>query len=194
MSIVRHLVELHGGRVEAESEGNGKGTTFTVKLPLLATLSGSGYQSLEERVHPTATAVTPFTNSPELAGLHILAVDDDEDTRALVRIVLESCGARVTLATSAEEGLVALRNERPDVILSDLGMPNEDGYSLLAKVRALPADRGGCTPAAALTAFARGEDRIKVLNSGFQVHIAKPVEPTELVAMVASLAKLRVKD
>jgi len=194
LSIVRHLVELHGGSVEAESEGNGKGATFTVKLPLLAILSGSDYQSLEERSHPTATALEPFSNSPALAGLHILAVDDDEDTRALVRIVLESCGARVTLAKSAEEGLVALRNERPDVILSDLGMPEDDGYSLLAKVRALPADRGGCTPAAALTAFARGEDRMKVLNSGFQIHISKPVEPTELVAIVANLAKLRVKD
>jgi PAS domain S-box-containing protein len=194
LSIVRHLVELHGGNVEAESEGNGKGATFTVKLPIPAILLGSDYQSLEGRGHLTTAAVAPFTGSAELAGLHILAVDDDEDTRALVKIVLESCGARVTLAKSAEEGIVALRNERPDVILSDLGMPEEDGYSLLAKVRALPADRGGCTPAAALTAFARGEDRMKVLNSGFQIHISKPVEPTELVTIVANLAKLRVKD
>jgi PAS domain S-box-containing protein len=194
LSIVRHLVELHGGSVEAESEGNGKGATFTVKLPLLAIKSCGEQQSLEERAHPAATAVAPFASSPELAGLHILAVDDDEDTRTLVRTVLESCGARVTLATSAEEGIVALQNERPDVVLCDLGMPGVDGYGLVDRIRNLPADKGGSTPVAALTAFARGEDKIKVLNSGFQIHISKPAEPTELVTIVANLAKSRAAD
>jgi signal transduction histidine kinase/CheY-like chemotaxis protein len=189
LAIVRHLVEMHGGTVEAESEGEGKGATFTVKLPMIATrfpeVSGDIRQ---DRVHPTASNGVIFERPPELEDLHVLVVDDEEDTRILVRSVLEQCGARVTTAASAAEGLAALRTLRPDVLLSDLGMPEEDGYSLIAKVRALPAEHGGRTPAAALTAYARVEDRMKVLRSGFQIHLPKPIEPAELVTVVASLA------
>jgi CheY-like chemotaxis protein len=141
-----------------------------------------------ERVHPTASGDMPFNCPPELDGLRVLVVDDEEDTRVLLRMVLERCGASVTAVSSAQEALAALKQSRPDVLVSDLGMPEEDGYSLIKKVRALSAEDGGQTPAAALTAYARVEDRLKVLNSGFQIHIPKPVEPIELVTVVANLA------
>jgi CheY-like chemotaxis protein len=115
-------------------------------------------------------------------------VDDEEDTRILLKMVLEKCGASVTTVSSAREALDALKELRPDVLISDLGMPEEDGYSLIKKVRALSEEEGGHTPSAALTAYARVEDRMKVLHSGFQMHIPKPVEPAELVAVVANLA------
>ena len=125
---------------------------------------------------------------PELEGLRLLVVDDEADTRMLLKAVLERCGASVTAVSSAGEALAALKETRPDVLISDLGMPEEDGYSLIKKVRALPAKDGGQTPSAALTAYARVEDRMKVLRAGFQIHIPKPVEPAELVAVVANLA------
>jgi CheY-like chemotaxis protein len=125
-----------------------------------------------------------------LQGLHVLVVDDDEDARRLVRTVLESCEAGVTTVSNAADALSALQSSRPDVLISDLGMPVEDGYSLIHKVRALSPEQGGQTPAAALTAYARVEDRLQVLRSGFQIHLPKPIEPAELVAVVANLAQL----
>jgi signal transduction histidine kinase/ActR/RegA family two-component response regulator len=189
LAIVRHLVELHGGSVEVESAGAELGATFTVKLPLLAmrTLDLSSDRR-EERVHPTASSGAAFECPPALDGLQVLVVDDDEDTRDMVRAVLEQCGAAVATAATAAEGFAALAQTRPDVLIADLGMPEEDGYSLIEKVRSLPAERGGQTPAAALTAYARVEDRLRVLRSGFQIHIPKPVEPIELVTVIASLA------
>lgn len=118
----------------------------------------------------------------------LVVVDDQEDTRVMVSVVLQRYGARVTTAASALEALTALQEQRPDVLLSDIGMPDEDGFSLIKRVRALPAERGGYTPAVALTAFARLEDRVKVLRSGFQSHLPKPVEPAELASVVATLA------
>ena len=187
LAIVRHLVELHGGSVEAESAGLGLGTTFTVKLPLVAVHQARDTE--QEQVSSAAASGAASSERPSpLAGVHVLIVDDEDDTRTLLRAVLEQGGARVTSTCSASEALSKLREERPDVLVSDIGMPEEDGYSLIQKVRALPAEQGGQTPAAALTAYARVEDRTRVLSSGFQLHVPKPVEPVELVAVVASLA------
>lgn len=188
LAIVRHLVEMHGGTVTAESNGNGEGSTFTVELPLIAVRSVDVVpEKSRVREHPTAGTNVPFEGGPELSGLHVLVVDDEEDARQLVTAVLEKCGTKVTAVTSAAQALEAIQELRPDVLISDLGMPGEDGYSLIKKVRALPALLGGQTPAAALTAYARVEDRMKVLRSGFQIHLPKPVEPAELVAVVANL-------
>jgi PAS domain S-box-containing protein len=197
LAIVRHLVEMHGGTVEAESGGENQGSTFTVRLPLIALRSmeinseaGSAAGSAAApREHPTDSGRdVPFECTPELEGLHVLVVDDEEDGRRLVATVLRQCGAQVTEANSAADGFKAVRDLRPDVLISDLGMPGEDGYSLIKKVRALPPEQGGQIPAAALTAYARVEDRMRVLRAGFQIHLPKPVEPAELVAVVASLS------
>jgi signal transduction histidine kinase/CheY-like chemotaxis protein len=189
LAIVRHLVEMHGGTVEVESLGEGLGAAFCVKLPLAAVRPSKTRRAHEaERAHPTTSDGSPFKCPPELDGLRLLVVDDEEDTRTLLKAVLERCGASVTTASSAGEALVALKQSRPHVLISDLGMPEEDGYSLIKRVRALSEEEGGQTPSAALTAYARMEDRMKVLRSGFQIHITKPVEPAELVAVVANLA------
>jgi CheY-like chemotaxis protein/anti-sigma regulatory factor (Ser/Thr protein kinase) len=190
LAIVRHLVEMHGGTVRAESGGEGHGATFTIKLPLVVMRAFDVRGASDgERVHPTASqSDVPFNCPPELEGLHVLVVDDEADTRTLLKAVLEQCGASVTTVASAREALSALKERRPDVLISDLGMPEEDGYSLIKKVRALAAEEGGQTPSAALTAYARVEDRMKVLRAGFQIHIPKPVEPAELIAVVANLA------
>lgn len=194
LAIVRHIVEMHGGSVEASSPGEGQGATFTVKLPLMAAGSGGAMpQQAEKRAHTidrrnSGSSNVHFECTSELEGLHVLVVDDEEDTRRLVKTVLESCGAKVTIATNAAEALSVLQSARPDILISDLGMPDEDGYALIRKVRALSPDQGGQTPAAALTAYARVEDRLKSLRAGFQIHLPKPIEPIELVAVVANLA------
>lgn len=189
LAIVRHLAELHGGSVEAHSEGLEQGATFTVKLPLLVVRSPDAVRDeAEPRVHPTTSGDVGFRDAPDLTGLHVLVVDDQEDTRSLLTVVLRSCGARVSSADAALEALGMLVESRPDVLISDLGMPDEDGYSLIKRVRALPLESGGQTPAVALTAYARVEDRLRVLRAGFQLHVHKPVEPLELVTVVATLA------
>jgi PAS domain S-box-containing protein len=190
LSIVKHLVELHGGRVRAKSAGPGRGSTFCIELPLVIVHPPPGDAG---RVHPRGQASTAaaWADHPSLAGITVLAVDDEPDALNLVRRVLESCGARVVTAGSARDALALVAAERPDMIVSDVGMPDEDGYDLIRRVRALPADRGGRTPAAALTAFARAEDRTRALRAGYQTHVAKPVEPAELTAVVASLAVRR---
>jgi signal transduction histidine kinase len=185
LSIVRQLVELHGGAVKAESDGEGKGATFTVSLPFVNFKRGPGRA---ERTPLDAGGQTEINCPPSLQGLRVLAVDDEADTREMIRAVLEYCRMEVITAGSASEALEAIVQSRPDVLLSDLGMPGEDGYALIARVRALPAERGGQIPAAALTAYVRAEDRVKVLRSGFQLHVSKPLEPNELVAVVANLA------
>ena len=167
---------------------NEQSSTFTVSLPLIALRSIDVSAESAERVHPTGGKNIPFECTPELEGLHILVVDNEDDGRRLVVTVLEQCGAKVTEVNSAAAGLKAIKELRPDILLSDLGMPGEDGYSLIKKVRALAAEEGGQIPAPALTTYARVEDRMRVLRAGFQIHLPKPVEPAELVAVVASLS------
>lgn len=184
LSIVKHLVELHGGQVRAKSPGEGQGATFCIELPVMII-----HPPEDLREHPRAPAPTaPAMDHPSLKGIKVLAVDDEPDARNLIHRVLTDCGAHVVLASCAQEGLELLSKERPDVIISDIGMPDEDGYHFIRKVRMLRPEEGGRTPAAALTAFARAEDRTRALRAGYQTHVAKPVEPTELTAVVASLA------
>jgi PAS domain S-box-containing protein len=185
LSIVRQLVEMHGGAVRVFSEGEGQGATFTVSLPLsLAKHSDvSSPAELQKKLDREGLCCPP-----ELTGLDVLVVDDELDAREMLRTMLESCGARVHLASSAAEGLRLLQAHQPAVLISDIGMPEEDGYKLIQKVRSLSANAGGKTPALALTAYARSEDRTRALMSGFNNHLTKPVEPLELLAMVASLA------
>jgi signal transduction histidine kinase/CheY-like chemotaxis protein len=185
LSIVRQLVELHGGAVRAESEGAGKGATFIISLPFVNFEGGP--QAAGRRPLPAAGQLG-INCPPSLRGLRVLVVEDEADTLGMIRAVLEHCKMEVITAGSASEALEAVVQSRPDVLLSDLGMPGEDGYALIAGVRALPAERGGQIPAAALTAYMRPEDRAKVLGSGFQLHVPKPFEPHELVAVVAALA------
>jgi PAS domain S-box-containing protein len=180
LSIVHQLVDLHGGSVSVHSEGEGKGATFTIMLPIVSVVNDKNENQGEE--------VITFDGLPSLAGLKVLVVDDEPDTRELIREVLKECGSEVITSHSAAEALEALEQHKPDILISDLGMPDEDGYSLISKIRALPAERGGQIPAAALTAYARAEDRMRVLRSGFQFHLPKPVDSAELVTVVASLA------
>jgi CheY-like chemotaxis protein len=181
LAIVRHIIELHGGSVQAQSEGERQGATFTVELP---TLSDTG----------TVAAATPHPGEglapPRLApltGVRLLVVDDDADARELLGMVLQEAGADVTTAGSASEALAAFERQRPDVLVSDIGMPDCDGYSMIRKVRSLEGERGARIPAIALTAFARAEDRGEALEAGFQAHLAKPIEPGELTTLIAQL-------
>jgi PAS domain S-box-containing protein len=181
LSIVRHLVELHGGTIEAFSDGEGHGALFTVRLPI---------SPLRKETVP-ALAPAPLKESdcpPGVEGVRVLVVDDEADVREVVATMLERCGVRVSLAASVPEALDVLRRERPDVLISDIGMPEEDGYALIRKVRALPVESGGRVPALAMTAYARMEDRTRALLAGYQMHLPKPIEPTELLVVVATLA------
>jgi PAS domain S-box-containing protein len=179
LAIVRHLVELHGGTVQAASAGEGQGAVFTVRLPLLP--AGSA-----EPERPSDTAAAGAPRQPSLEGVRVLVVDDDADVRGMMETVLSERGAQVTAAASAGEALDSVAREAPDVLVSDLAMPEMDGYALLRELRGRPETPR--IPAAAVTAYARTEDRRQALLAGFQMHVAKPIEPDELVAVVASLA------
>ncbi|HEX8119366.1 MAG TPA: ATP-binding protein, partial [Pyrinomonadaceae bacterium] len=188
LAIVGHLVELHGGTVTAESGGQGKGSTFTVRLPAKAVRDAdSPAACVEEGARPGAFEAT--AEAPSLEGLKVLVADDEPDARRLLTEVLSRRGAEVLTAASAEEAFEMLRLWRPDVLLSDIGMPDGDGYDLIRRVRELSEEQGGRTPAAALTAYAGPGDRERALASGFQLHVAKPVEPADLAAAVATLAQ-----
>ena len=185
LAIVRHIVELHGGTVHAESPGAGNGTTITVKLPRMIFARTAGEI---ERRHPTLEVLPAERNFPQLRDLRVLVVDDEPDSNEVVRTLLVSCGAEVRVAGSAAEGLRELERWTPDVLVSDIGMPGEDGYSFLGKVRARRGEIGGI-PAVALTAYATTEDRVRIFSAGFQVHVVKPIDPSELVTVVASVAR-----
>lgn len=192
LSIVRHLVEAHGGEVRAESEGEGRGATFTVSLPCLSTLMETGAQSEAANAGNGGAGTLLDQNSlahssDELRGLRVLVVDDDEDTREWLTAVLEGSGLFVTSVGSAEQALAALERQRPDLLISDIGMPEEDGYIMIRKVRALDREHGGLTPAAALTAYAGDEARRQSLSAGYQLHLAKPIDPGELVSALRNL-------
>jgi CheY-like chemotaxis protein/anti-sigma regulatory factor (Ser/Thr protein kinase) len=184
LALVRHLVELHGGTVEAASAGEGQGSTFTVKLPVAIAREEAGPS--RGRVHPPA-AVPVSVLGPSLRGLRVLVVDDDRDGLELVATMLINMGAEVRTCPSAAEGLEALQAWRPDVLVSDIEMPGEDGYTFIRRVRALDA-KVARTPAVALTAYGRVEDRLRTLSAGYSMHIPKPVDPAELATVVASLA------
>jgi CheY-like chemotaxis protein/anti-sigma regulatory factor (Ser/Thr protein kinase) len=182
LAIVRHIVELHGGAVQVASEGVGRGATFTVTLPVAAVQPSAG-----ERPQPPPLTRVPYAPSAELSGIRVLVVDDDQDTLEMLELVLRQAGADVRIADSAGAGFRTFREWHPHVVVSDIGMPGEDGYAFINKVRGLPREDGGQTPAIALTAYARSEDRVRVLSAGFQMHVAKPIEPAELVASLASI-------
>jgi len=189
LAIVKNLVELHSGKVRVTSEGEGKGSTFFVDLPLAAIHSRKPGRNNANYLESRADLLA---DEDALRGVVVLVVDDEEDARRLISRVLEESKAKVVVASSGAEAREILAREHPSVLLSDIGMPDEDGYEFIKRVRMLSDQQGGRTPAAALTAFARSEDRTRALRAGYQTHIAKPVEPIELVAVVASLAGRRV--
>jgi signal transduction histidine kinase len=183
LAIVRHIVELHGGTVRVASDGLGKGATFTVTLPIAR---GRAVSPAESR--DTAAGRLAPINLPSLVGLRALFVDDEADARELIAMMLAERGAEVRTAVSATEALAACDEWRPDVLISDIGMPGEDGYTLMKKLRAREKLLGGHIPAIALTAYGRREDRLRALSVGYEYHVPKPVEEVELLVAVASLA------
>jgi CheY-like chemotaxis protein len=185
LAIVRNLVEAHGGSVSVSSPGRNQGATFTVDLP---TPIDAPRPSARSTSRGGGRPWHPPGEVPSLAEIHVLVVDDDDDTRDAVRHLLEQAGARVSTAASASAAFQALSGEPPDVLLSDIGMPGEDGISLIQRVRGLDPDRGGRVSAAALTAYTQPSDRERALSAGFQAFLAKPVDPRELAAAVARLA------
>jgi CheY-like chemotaxis protein len=185
LAIVRHLVELQGGTVSAESPGEGQGATFTVRLPPLL------LPAAEPELPPTShcllqNAVTP-SDSSLLKEVSVLVVDDENDARELLKTILEQSGAKVTAVASVAEAIAAYEAIQPDILISDIAMPGEDGYALIHRVKTLEDRQAKPMPAIALTAYAREEDQDQALSAGFQMHFAKPVEPTSLVTALANL-------
>ena len=191
LALVKHLTELHGGTVSASSPGKEQGSTFTVKLPL-AIMHPRADEP--QRVHPTRSATHRVGETVKLDGVRVLVVEDERDARTFIERLLEAADADVFGTGSGSEALDCVQSFHPDVIVSDIGMPLMDGYQFIRELRKRPPNEGGRTPAVALTAFARSEDRTRALIAGYQMHVAKPVEPAELLATVASLASLIPHD
>jgi PAS domain S-box-containing protein len=187
LSIARQLAEMHGGTIEAASGGLGQGSTFTLKVPVMIVHSVAVDEA--ERIHPRAPGGSQPIPFGDLRGVHVLAVDDDPDAVTLVAELLEAAGARVSTAASAEDALRMMDNEPPQVLVTDLGMPRVDGFQLIEQVRGHHNPVVRRLPAAALTAYARSDDRVKALRAGFQIHLAKPIDPAELVTAIAALAQ-----
>jgi CheY-like chemotaxis protein/anti-sigma regulatory factor (Ser/Thr protein kinase) len=200
LAIVRHLVELHGGTVRADSDGDGRGSTFTLRLPSLVAHTEEERPSAEQFAPPSAaqgaaqtanakrpTPGQPLADFPKLTDIRVLVVEDQSDAREMLNVILSQCGAEVKTAATSREALEVLNEWLPEVLVSDIGMPDEDGYSLIHQVRALEPERGGGIPAVALTGYGGPEDRRRLLSAGYQVHITKPVEVTELASAIARL-------
>jgi CheY-like chemotaxis protein len=186
LSIVKSLAELHGGSVKAASPGEGQGSTFTVNLPIVPTQSEEGDTRLRDPHDLEAL--------PRLTGVSVLIVDDEADSLMFFGRLLEECGAHVLLAVDADQAMDTLRSEQVDILISDIGMAGADGYQLIQQVRAQADDRVATIPAVAVTAYARADDRRRLLLAGFQMHLSKPVEPQELVAGIASLIGLTSRN
>lgn len=186
LAIVRHLVESHGGEVHVHSDGPGHGSLFRVSLPLMVTVE---HTKDPDRRHPVASDAPHASGLTRLDGVKVLVVDDEPDANELVQTLLVAAGAEVRVAASTHQALVILDRWRPNVIVSDIGMPDEDGYTLIRQIRERSPDQGGGIPAVALTAYARIEDRVHILTAGFQMHVVKPVDPAELAAVIASLSR-----
>jgi CheY-like chemotaxis protein len=181
LAIVKHIVELHHGAVDVHSGGSGLGARFVVKLPLVVAKEGTMVAEWPSR------SSGAFARVRELRDIRVLVVDDDEDSRDMLTMVFEQYGAAVERAGSAAEALAAIERQRPTILLSDVGMPGEDGHALIRRVRDAERVSGGCLPAIALTGYATAEDGARALAAGFQLHIAKPVDPAELLVLVSSL-------
>jgi CheY-like chemotaxis protein len=181
LSIVRHVVDAHGGGVHALSAGEGGGTEVVVELP-----------ALDDDSHPSLRMEVAQSLGGRLCGARVLLVEDDDDTREFLAAALHTAGAEVRAASTARAALETMGAWRPDVIVSDIAMPEEDGYAFIRRVRALPPESGSRTPAVALTALARPRDRVRALAAGFQTHMSKPVDPSELVLAVANLHETSV--
>ena len=186
LAIARQLTEMHGGTIDAASGGINQGATFRVKIPLMIV---HPVRDLVPRAHPRSEASARPSVAPDLHGVHVLAVDDEPDALSLVAEVLQAAGARVSTARSAADALGCLDADLPDVLVADLGMPQIDGFQFIDRVRRHRDARVREVPAAALTAYARSEDRVKALRAGFQIHLTKPIDPAELVTTIAALAK-----
>ncbi|MEH2450973.1 hybrid sensor histidine kinase/response regulator [Nostoc sp.] len=184
LAIVRHLVELHKGTIFAQSPGTGEGATFTVRLPLL-----QDNRANRGNREATGEEISPVASVP-LAGLRVLVVDDQADTRNFLSFMFEEYGAIATAVASVDEALTVIEQAKADILISDIGMSEQDGYTLIRKLRSLEPEKGGRIPAIALTAYTREEDRLKALRAGFQQHLSKPIDPTKLIAMVANVLKL----
>jgi signal transduction histidine kinase len=186
LAIVRQLVHAHGGEIEVRSEGAGRGATFTIELP-----ARSFEELAETHERPSASSIEAAQALPDirLDDVRLLVVDDDDDSRALIECVLAGQGATVTCASSATEALRLVQESPPDVLLSDIGMPDVNGYTLMRTIRGMPPDRGGNTPAIAITAYARASDGERALAAGFQAHVMKPIDQGKLITVVADLAR-----
>jgi signal transduction histidine kinase/ActR/RegA family two-component response regulator len=189
LSIVRHIVELHGGEITAESPGLGGGSRFTIKLPLLGTGQMAGAARPK---HPRVSDELSEVTLQRLDKVRVLLVDDEPTANEALQTLLDSCGAEVQTAGSAAEAIQTLDIWKPDVLISDIAMPDEDGYALIRRIRLRNQEQGGQVPAAALTAYGKIEDRVNILAAGFQMYLSKPADPSELVAVVASLAGRRL--
>jgi CheY-like chemotaxis protein len=188
LAIVRNIVEMHGGGVSALSPGRGRGATFKIILPMVSTSRLPLQES--RRMEPDAPQIQWRKGSAEfqrLDGVRVLLVEDNPDTLDMLKFVFDGCGAEVITTSSVGEALEALERYRPDALVSDLAIPDQDGYDLIRHVRLREPERGGGIPAVAITAYASADDRVRALAAGFHTHVAKPIDPEELIAIVASL-------